>query len=259
MSRTNVLLMGDIGTGKTTSLQTITEAGRRLFVLALEPGIDRILTHGPNCHWKFLPPAAPTWDMLRINAEKINRLSVEAIIKTASPMDKRGYEQFIALLESCAAFTCDVCGEKFGPLEKLDPLDVVAVDGLSGLSTMAMDCVAGSRVIRSQAEWGIAMDLIERFITTITATLQCSFVLLAHTERDVDELNGGTRVMPSTLGRKLAPKLPRPFDEVVYCYSTKGNFWWSTTEPGMTTKSRVLAQSDQIKPDFKPLLTYEGK
>jgi hypothetical protein len=98
------------------------------------------------------------------------------------------------------------------------------------------------------------MGNLERFISKCCADLKCSFVLIAHTEREYDEITGGSKLMVSTLGRRLAPKIPRFFDEVVLCRRERDKFFWTSVDNTADLKVRRLPFSDSIPPDFKPLL-----
>lgn len=253
MSKTNVLLLGPIGTGKTHALRTVYGAGHRLLTLATEPGIDKILTHGELCHWHYVPPADPDWHAMTDNAHKVNTLTQETLMKMPG-VNRQEYRQFIEVLNVCSNFTCDICGEAFGPVDALPANSVLACDGLSGLSIMAMDLVAGGKPVKTQADWGVAMDNLERLLLKLCTATKCSFVLCSHLDREVNELTGGTTIMVSTLGRKLAPKVPRFFDEVVACRREGQNFFWSTTAMNTDLKARRLPFSDEIPPDFGPLL-----
>jgi hypothetical protein len=222
-------------------------------ILATEPGIENILgdTDSDQVHWKYIPPAAPDWDTMIKSARTINQLGIDQLIKTGGAGSKAEYRQFIEVLENLANFRCDRTGEEFGPVDHFPEDWVFATDSLSGLSIMAMDLVAGNAPIKSLPMWGVAMDNLERLVTKLTCDTKCSFVLTAHMDREVDELTGGTKLMASTLGRKLAPKLPRFFDEVVWCSRGDGkNFHWSTTESTADLKTRRLPISDELKPDF---------
>lgn len=252
MPKTNTILMGPIGTGKTTALRTVPEAGHQLLVLATEPGIEHILDHGPLCHWHYVPPAAEDWHTLTDNAVKLNTMTIESLIKAPWP-PRRDYQQFIQLLRSCASFECDYCGKDFGPVDGLTD-GMFAIDGLSGLSKMSMDLIVGGKPIASQPEWGAAMGNIERLIMKLCGDTKCSFTLISHVEREVDEVTGGTRLMVSTLGRRLAPKIPKMFDEVVLCRRQGSNFYWSSIDNGVDLKVRRLPFRDDIVPDFAPLL-----
>jgi hypothetical protein len=253
VSKFNVILLGPIGTGKTSSLRTIPAAGQTLFCVSTEPGIESILAHSDNCHWHYIPPATADWAVLAKNANLVNTTSQDQLMKMPG-VNRHDYRQFIEFLNACANFTCSVCGKEFGPVDHFPQDCVFAVDGLSGLSVMSMDLVAGGKPTKSQADWGTAMDNLERLLTKLCADTKCSFVLISHADREYDELTGGTKVMVSTLGRKLAPKIPRFFDEVVYCRKSGKDFWWSTIEPNVDLKARRLPFSDEIPPTFASLI-----
>jgi hypothetical protein len=253
-SRFNCLVMGPVGTGKTTSLETIPQAKHPLFVLSTEPGIANILSHDMRlCHWCYVPPAAEDWDTLRTNAVTANTMTMDQLQKQ-NPPNRNRYRQFVEVLDACANFKCDVCGETFGPVDDLPQGSVFALDGLSGLSKMSMDLINGGKLIATQPEWGAAMGNLERFIGKCTSDLTPSFVLISHVDRESDELTLGTKLMVSTLGRKLAPRIPKFFDECVFAVRKGNKFLWSTTEPGVDLKVRRLPFSDALAPNFAPLL-----
>jgi hypothetical protein len=253
MSKTNVILMGPIGTGKTTSLKTIVRAERRLAVLATEPGIENILEHSDQCHWCYIPPATEDWSAFHRGLVQVGSLTTEALMGLKSA-DKRAYQQMIQVSLACTNFRCDICHKELGPVDAFPPDVVFAIDGLSGLSKMSMDLVIGSKPVASIAEWGLAMGNLERFLTRCCADTKCSFVLISHVEREYDEVSGGTKIMVSTLGRKLAPRIPRFFDEVLLCRRDRDKFYWSSIDNSADLKVRRLPFSDSITPDFAPLL-----
>ena len=79
--------------------------------------------------------------------------------------------------------------------------------------------------------------------------------LTAHIEKETNELTGVQQIMASTLGRKLAPKIPRFFSEVVLSRRTKDQgFFWSTTDNTADLKNRALAVSDSLKPDYRQIV-----
>lgn len=260
MPKFNVLLLGTIGTGKTTSIRSLVDAGLEVFVLATEPGIHTILGDIPpeKLHWKYITPAKTSWDTLLKNARMVNSYSMEQLQKMASPT-RAEYGQFYEVIEACNDFVCDRTGESFGDTEDFGPERAFVIDGLSGLSQMAMDLVCGAKPIKSLPEWLVAQDNLHRFISKLCSDLKCTFVLLSHVEREKDELTGGTFLTVSTLGQKLAPKLLKPFDEVVLAYKDGTDFRWSTTRSGVDLKSRTLPLSDEIEPGFEQLFTLAKK
>jgi hypothetical protein len=114
--------------------------------------------------------------------------------------------------------------------------------------------VVGGKPVKSQADWGIAMDQIEKLIRQFTDGCRCHFILTAHVEREVDQVFGGVKITVSTLGVKLAPKIPPMFSDVILTYREGKNFLWSTANPQADLKARNLPLEDGLPPTFKPIL-----
>ena len=53
-----------------------------------------------------------------------------------------------------------------------------------------------------------------------------------------------------SVGRKLAPDLPRLFDDMPFAYRETDKFFWSTSKFGMESKGRNLPIKDAMAPDF---------
>jgi hypothetical protein len=249
--KTNTMILGPVGTGKSTSLKTLLDCGKEVFLLATEPGVETIFadTDPERFHWHYIPPANPDWDVMIRAARNINTMPLDALLKSTGSRSE--YQQFVEVLECCANFKCDRTEKSYGSVDMWGDDKVFGIDSLSGISVMAMDLVAGNKPAKSMSDWGIAMDNLERFITKCCCDTKCSFVLTGHVDREVDEVTGGTKIMASTLGRKLAPKLPRFFDEVVFATRQGNKFYWSTTEMGVDLKMRRLPIRDEMPPTFK--------
>lgn len=259
-SAPNILLQGSAGAGKTTSLLSIPRAGQNLYVLCTEPSAtDILLSSGISCegteelgalHWAYIPPADPDWTTLLKNADLVGSLSYEDLSKLKS-MNKRGYRQYHELLSKCANYKCDRCGHEFGPVDELGPFEAVALDSLTGLNIMALDLSSGGKPARHQGEWGVAMDAEERLLNKLTGSVRCTFILTAHIERELDEAEQVTKTLPSALGRKLSPRLPRFFSEVIHCYRTQDGWRWSTVTQKMDLKARYMDYADDLPQDFR--------
>src|SRR4051812_18819898 len=114
--KANILIQGDIGTGKTTAFRTllpeyITDDAKdfkttpglglsRVAVITLEPGIEAAL--GPNLctgplksgiHVHNIPPLDIGWDIMVKYAKLLNTLSLDKVLETTDP-DKPKYRQF---------------------------------------------------------------------------------------------------------------------------------------------------------------------
>lgn len=250
----NVMLCGATGTGKTHAIRTLVEAGLEVFVLFTEPGME-VLADVPSSqlHWHYIAPASPDFEDMIASATKINTMSFEMISKLPD-INKRKYHEFIDLLVCLSSFTCDRTGQKFGAVDDWGPDRVLVLDSLSGLSLMAMNLVTGSKPVRALPDWGMAIDNLERLLVKLCVDTKCHFVLTAHLEREVDELTGGSSLMASTLGRKLAPKLPRFFSDVIHAKRNADKYVWATSSSNVDLKARNLPLGDLLAPSFIPII-----
>jgi len=259
---TAVLLMGAPGAGKTDALATIIEAGLELFVLGTEPRFVESLLDSlkrrslpiDRLHWCTVEPVKIGFAAMINNAKLVNQMSFETLSQIKSGMEKASHGQFIKVLENLANFRDERTGQSFGSVDSWGPDRALAVDSLSGLNIMAKDLVVGGKPTAAQGEWGVAMDSEERLINKLSADTRCLFVLTAHVEREPDEITGGSNVVVGALGRKLAPRIPRFFSEVVLARREADKYYWSTTTTSYELKKRVLPLSDKIEPSFKPII-----
>jgi hypothetical protein len=253
--------MGGTGSGKTYSLSTFIEAGLDLFVLITEPtGLDSLLDAVERkklpidkLHWHQVTPARAGFTNLADMAAKVGLMDYESLSKLR-PTAGRNTAKFHDVLSTLANFKCERTGKEFGPVDAFDATKALAVDSLSGLNSMAMDLVIGDKVSAHQGEWGVAMNMLDKLLLALTSGLKCPFALTAHLEREVNEVTGGQQIMASTLGRKLAPKVPRFFSEVVMAYREGISFHWSTTAINTDLKCRSLPLSAKLEPSFVPVI-----
>jgi len=252
----NVLVMGPVSGGKTHSCRTLITENLvdELFILATEPGIETIMGDMPTdrVHWKYIAPAATSWETMIQNAQYVNKWGPEQLQKMNWP-NKGEYTQFIEVLKALSNFTCDRTGEEFGQVDEFGPNRALVLDGLSGLSKMAMDIVVGAKPVKTQPEWGIAQDNVRNILDKCCYETKCTFVLLAHVNRNKDEVTGGTYITIDTLGQKLAPDIPKPFDEVIYADRDRGKFKWATERANTDLKDRLLSFDSDLEPNFKLL------
>lgn len=257
----NVLIEGPTGTGKTYSLGTLADTGVELFVLFTESGLetltgywtDRGLKVPENVHWHRLQRPAGSFITLADSANKILTMSQESLHKMQDP-NRAKYRQFEDLLRALADFPDDRTGKKFGAVDEWGPGRCLAIDSLTGINPIALSLVVGGKPVKSQADWGIAQDQVEKLIRQLTDGCRCHFVLTAHVEREVDQVFGGVKITVSTLGRALAPKIPPMFSDVILSYREGTKFLWSTANPQADLKARNLPIADGIAQDFTPII-----
>lgn len=257
----NVLLMGPAGTGKTHSIGTMVDLGIDVFYLALESGMesllgywtDRDLEIPKNLHWHRV--AAPSADLTQMiaNAKNINMLNLDALAKMTDP-NKSKHNQFISLLTALNNFPDDRTGEEHGPVNLWDQSRVLVVDGATGVSQCAMSLVVGGKAVRNQSDWGIAQDQVEKIIRMLCDNCSCHFILLAHVERETDAVLGGVKLMVSTLGKALAPKLPSMFSDVILTVRNADKWYWDTASAMADIKTRNLPLKSDNVPTFKTIM-----
>lgn len=258
---TNVLLMGPAGTGKTYSIGTLVEAGIEVFYLSLEPGLEALLGYWAdrgkpipdNLHWHNLPAPAASFTELIDAATKINTLSLDSLAKMADP-NRGKHNQFISLLTALNNFPDDRTQTKFGPVNTWTASRALVVDGLTGFNRAAMSLVVGGKPVRSQSDWGIAQDQVERLLRLLCDSCACHFVLLAHVERETDMVLGGTKLMVSTLGKALAPKIPAMFSDVILTVRNGDKWSWDTANAMADLKTRNLPIQANNPQSFAPII-----
>lgn len=269
--KTNVLLLGDVGTGKTHSVLTLLAeytdphtgvvrrgAGQQVLVLSLEPGAKRVF--GPNgcaqgLHQHYIPQTPPDWDTVAKYVSLAHVMDMSSLIKMVDP-GRAKYTQFFELFALCKDYTCTECGQSFGDIAELGPDHTAVLDSQSGLNKIVMQAVVGGKPIRSQAEYGNSMDFIEAFLSLWWGATGCNTVLLAHRDREVSPLTGLSTITLDTWGQKLAPKLVKVPDEIVMTKFEDGKYLWSTIEDGVILKRRSLPLSPKLEPDFR--LIFKG-
>jgi hypothetical protein len=257
----SILLLGPPGSGKTFSISTLLEAGLEVFAIITEPnGLETLLDvvaakklDITKLHTASVAPTRPGIKMLQGLAGSIAVGTFESLSKMSPGAGRRDAQmhKFLKLLED---FIDERTGESFGSPFDFGPDRAVVVDSLSGLNLMAWDLVVGEKPTAHQGEWGVAMNFLEKLLLTLTGDFKCPFVITGHVEREQDEITGGTKNMTSTLGRKLAPKIPRYFSEVIMCRRDGAGYYWSTVEHNTDLKTRNLPLGDKIPPTFKPLI-----
>src|SRR5687768_1655211 len=249
-----ILLMGDAGTGKTHSLRTLVDAGLEVFGLFTEPGMDVVADiPSEKLHWNFISPSTVSWTAMMDSAKKINTLSYK-MLTGLDHINRGEHAEFISVVAALANYTDQRTGVNYGPVDNLDQSQVLWIDSLSGLNTMAMNLVAGSKPMKSPSDYGVAMDNPENLLEKLTQDMKCHVVVVSHLTRENDEQTGGTSMMVSTIGQKLAPKIPKLFSDVIHAKRQEKVFSWSTVTPNTVLKARNVPWADNLPPSFVPLI-----
>lgn len=256
------LLMGPPGCGKTTVLVTLALAGLDVFVVITEPnGVDSLLDAWEKhkapiekLHWATVSPTAAGWKAMGEMGRMINAMSYKDLSEMKQGIGKSEMKQFPQLLSLFENFKCERDGKEYGDVTSWDASRALVVDSLSGLNLIVMQHTVGFKPSPHQGEWGIAMNSLEMLLLKLTADCRCFFILTAHVDKEPNELTGGTTIYASALGRKLAPKIPRFFSEVILARRAADKFLWSTASNEADLKNRALPVGSELFPSFKPIV-----
>ena len=257
----NCMLMGPAGSGKTHSIGTLVDAGIEVFYLALEPGLESVLGYWTdrghpvpaNLHWHTVKaPDTSFLDMLD-TATKINTFSLEMLAKMVDP-NKSRYNQYMEVFRVLNDFEDQRDGKKYGAVNTWDTGRALVIDSLTGLNTAALNLVIGGKPVRSQSDWGIAQQQLEGLLRKLCDGCNCHFVLLAHVERESDLVLGGVKLMASTLGKALAPKIPAMFSDVILTVRQGDKWTWDTANVMADLKTRNLPIKSDNPPSFAPIV-----
>ena len=251
-----VILEGPTGTGKTHSILTAVEAGLETAVLFTEPHGRSILNHipCPKLHWMFIPPFAPGWDEMIKRADTMTKMSWGVLSKMTEDPSKSTYNSFWRAINAVARFKCDRCGTVLGDVTTWGTNRAFFLDSYSGINRMAMQMVTGESIAKTQPQWGAAMAAELALADKLATDTRCLFVLICHVERIVDEVVGGTYLLPLALGKKNAPELPKNFSDVILTKRLGDRFSWSTADTAAELKAMHVPISDKLEPSFVNLM-----
>lgn len=263
MQPPSILLEGPPGSGKSFSIPTFIRAGVETFVLGTEPDFVSSLLEGAKhhgvdvskLHWTTVTPTPGGWSALDDMVRNVSLMSYEDITKIKQGIGKDATRKpFVHLLDTLKDFKCERDGKSYGDYTSWGSDRALVLDSLTGFSMMAMALTIGFKPAAHQGEWGVAMNVIEQILLKLTSDRKCFLCVTAHVEKETNELTGVQQIMTSTLGRKLAPKIPRFFSEVVLSKRTPDGYFWSTLEANTDLKNRALPAGDKLPPSFFPVV-----
>lgn len=261
------LLAGPPGSGKTSALATQLLCGLEVFVIMTEPdgvaslldAAERLKAPIDRLHWTYCPPTSTGWAGIEDMIDKISRFD-QKMLADQKDMGKAAFRPAILkLLKALQNFECERTGESYGDFTTWDDTRSLNMDSLSGWSHIGFGATVGYKPTANPGEWGIAQNVIHNTLMKISTDRRCFFNMTAHVEREVDDMTGAKKIMVSTIGAKLAPKIPMFFSEVIKCtreVDGKGNpsFTWSTLDGQMDLKNRALPIAAKLPADFEPVI-----
>lgn len=245
-----VLLLGDSGTGKTYSIRTLIDAGLFPLCLFTENSFDVLGDLPPDkIAWKYVPPYTEDLSSLIEMSERIGQMSYEAITRTQDTKRFQG-SPWMKMLRALMDFEDDRTGRKFGNIATWGTDKVLVIDSLSGLTAASRQNVAGNRPALSPPDYGLAQRQLEGLINQVCTSFRCHFLLIAHAERELDPVLGGQKIMASTIGKALAPTIPRYFTDVILAKRSGEKFMWDTSDSQAVLKARNVRIAGDLRPSF---------
>lgn len=262
------LLFGPAGSAKTASIVTMAKAGIETFVLGTEPGFaeslidhaDRVKAPLSKIHWATALPLTSGFSAMTAMTEKISAMSFEDVAKIKIGIGKdQTRAAAMKVLQLLANFQCERDGKEYGDVTTWGPDRCFALDSLSGLSLISWYLTVGHKPTAHEGEWSIAMNWIHDLLLKLTSDRSCYLIVTAHDEKETDPISGANKIYVSTLGRKLAPKIPKFFSDVVKTRKVGTDekdvkFTWATIDTQSDLKNRSLPIGQTLVPDFKAVV-----
>lgn len=274
MTKSNILLQGDIGVGKSRALITLLPeyvdehgtvhrgAGQHVALIGIEPNAEASLGRNMcdhiagGIHYKYIPTMGITWVEYRNWMSIINNMPIEKALSIDDP-NRRKCRQLLDVIDACGDFTCDRCGEDLGDMGEWEEDWTACLDGLTGLTTIAKHLCVGLKPILSRPDYNPVMGAVENFLDLFWGATKCNTVLLSHVDREVSPHTGVSSITIHTIGQKLAPRLLKKPDEIITATYDEGQYFWHTELPGTITKTRRMPRGVDLRPDFTQLFSQK--
>lgn len=285
MKKTNFLLFGGSGSGKSTSIATIfkfleQEPELKLRYLMTETNALDGLLDGLKLHniklkegqliYKINKPItsrstvtsatiAQNFDRnyMKVSAAEAKRVKVES-------GERAKYSTFYKILVGLSKFigTDLVTGKETdcGDYLNWDVNTVFVVDSLTACVDYLLEVVKASRISMVQADYmDVQNNLMSSIIIPLTEQALCSVVMLGHpvlgedpdVKQPKDYEDKIMKIYVQTLGQKLNTKLPSRFTEVIYSYvDNMDRFFWAGKRSNVSTSPRKVPRKDKLPQDF---------
>lgn len=136
---------------------------------------------------------------------------------------------------------------KLGNIGMLRNVDILIIDSLSPVIRGMWTLLKGDRLISVQNDYQVIQNQLTLFTETITRSLDCGFIMLAHEERDANNM-----IRPAiNCGQKLHGTYSGMYTDVVYAYKTAVNqYFIAGRRTNTETVARNLPFKDNLVPDL---------
>lgn len=251
------ILMGPSGVGKTFALKTLAATGLETFALFLEPGLETLIgaysdNNEPipdNLHWHYLQPKTQGFGDLFKAVDNIGKFDLSGLGKMRD-MNRSKNNQMTDMYTVLSDFPCQRTGKKYGAVDTWSNGAVLAIDSLSGLIRLLWDMQIGTKPVRDMADWGIVQQVLMSFIHKVTSGCICHVVIIAHVERELDQILGGNKIAVSVPGKAIGATILQPFSDVILASRENDKFFWDTANSQADVKTRNLPIQSKLPADF---------
>ena len=285
MRKTNFLLFGNAGSGKSTAVASIFKFARQepdikiRYLMTEQNAIygleDGLALHGINLKegqliYKICKPTTSAMSvnskLIAQNFEKnfVDEISADAQKVAIIGGERAKHNTFYNILAGLAKFTgVDMATGKTvdcGDYLAWDDKTVFVIDSLTACIDYLLDAVKASRISVVQSDYmNVQNNIMSSVIIPLTEQAKCSIVMLGHpvlgedpnVKQPKEYENKIMRVYVQTFGQKLNTKLPSRFTEVIYAYNdNQDRFFWAGKKLGIDTSPRILPRKDKLPPDF---------
>lgn len=251
------ILMGPSGTGKTYAIKTLVATGLETFALFLEPGLETLIgaysDNGEkipdNLHWHYLQPKTQGFSDLFKQSDNIGKFDLSGLGKMKD-MNRSKNNQMTEMYTVLSDFPDQRNGLKYGSADSWSNGAVLVIDSLSALVRIAFDMQVGTKPVRDVSDWGIVQQAIMSFIHKLTSGCICHIVIIAHVEREIDQILGGNKITVSVPGKAIAATILQPFSDVILASRENDKFFWDTANSQADVKTRNLPIQSKLPADF---------
>jgi hypothetical protein len=263
-----ILIEGPAGTGKTHTLGTLVDWAAaqsppmEVFVLFTENGLESLKGYWAdygreipsNLHWHTVRTPALGLASLIDAAKKVGQLSYKSLTDMQDPNRSANnpWERFLTTLTD---FPDDRTGKRYGNVGEWKADRILVNDSLSETATACFKMIVGNKPTASQPDYLIAQNNLLNWLRWMTQSLQCTFVLTAHVQRQINEILGTTQLMTKAIGKAIGDEIPQLFSDVIYTVREGATWYWDTAATGVDLKTRNLPIAGKQKPDFGPLMS----
>ncbi len=217
--RVKALIIGDSSAGKTGGLASLANAGRELFIIDLDVGLDILRSFVKSEFQKNVHFATITDEYKGSAAGVGTKTAPTVYAKTLRLLDHWKYE-----------------GEDFGPVKDWGPERTLVMDSFTSLGGAAYRYIRSinGRVMgkTNLYDYGPAQEMQEGVLNLLMSeSIRCNVIVLAHVvyqegEGDLptrlEENAEGNEVLvkdekgyPAAIGRKLSPRVGQYFNTLV--------------------------------------------